>query len=189
MQPAIFPLGASSLTLGVNKGAWVEGALRRLRLAPCKGSSFLRQETSIASAGLASNLPHSAPGCRAPLKCKRKQQLLGALWRSTFSQEERCHLCCLWEHCSRYKETRWLRMHKQAGITAGHDPRHTRTRNDSPPAEANNAARATNDNSPTRPLSVGVVELFVGVVVMSKGVAVEMSVGPRLAGLCFLHCQ
>ena len=50
----------------------------------------------------------------------------------------------------RYKETRWLGMHKQSGTRAGNHRRHTRIRNTIPQTQVNNAARAPKSKPPTR---------------------------------------
>ena len=67
-----------------------------------------------------------------------------------------CWLLCGAEGCwccVCYKETRWLGMHKQSGITAGNHRRHTRTISASPATQANNAARLFVTNNAARAIN------------------------------------
>ena len=50
----------------VSKGAWVEGALRRLSIALCKGNDLCSGRICMPSAGLQVNTPQERPRCPTP---------------------------------------------------------------------------------------------------------------------------
>ena len=51
----------------VTKGAWVEGALRRLRVALCKGTTSCPGPTCMPSSGPQVNIPQEGARCLTPL--------------------------------------------------------------------------------------------------------------------------